>query len=92
MASEARRRLVTVSRFAFIRMALPDFRIGSVTAPTGLARCFDAYVGVLRAVLHRGWLAAYDPEEGKKGNYANRDREKIDVLSIHKAVRARLRG
>jgi hypothetical protein len=73
-------------------MAFPDFRIGSVTTPTGLTRCFDAYVGVLGAVLHRGRLAAYDPEEGKKGNYANSDRQEIDVLSIHKAERTRLRG
>ena len=92
MASETRRCLVTVRRFPFIRMSIPDFRIGSVTAPTGLAGCFDAYVGVLRAVLHRRRLAAYDPEECKKGNYANSDRKKIDILSIHKAGRTWLRG
>jgi hypothetical protein len=39
---------------------------------------------VLWPILHRRWFAAYDPKEGKKGNYANSDSEKIDVLSIHK--------
>jgi hypothetical protein len=54
-----------------------------VTTPTSLARRFVADAGVLWAGGHCGWLAAYDPEEGKQGDYANSDRQKINVFSIH---------
>ena len=68
-------------------MPLPDFRIGRVTTPTGLSRGFVAYAGMFGAHGHCGWLAAYEPEEGKQGNYANSNRQKVNVFSIHKAER-----
>jgi len=55
-----------------------------VTTPTSLARRFVADAGVLGAGGHSGWLAADDPEEGEEGDYANSDRQKIKVFSIHK--------
>lgn len=84
MTSGAGRRLVAVSRFSFVGMALPEFGIGRVTTPTSLPRSFVAYAGVLRARGHCRRLAADDPEESEKGDYANSDREKINVFSIHK--------
>jgi hypothetical protein len=36
---------------------------------------------------HGRGLAADDPEESEQGEYANSDREKIKVFSIHKAGR-----
>jgi hypothetical protein len=42
---------------------------------------------MLGASRHRGWLAADYPEESKQGDYANSDRQKIKVFSIHKAGR-----
>ena len=85
VASVARSRLVTVGWLAFVRMPLPDLRIGCVTTPTRLPRRFIADAGMFGARGHRGWLTTYDPEEGKQGDYANSNRQKINVFSIHKS-------
>jgi len=65
-------------------MPLPDFRIGRVTTPTGLSRSAAIYAGVLRTSGHCRGLAADDPEESEQRDYANSDRQKIKVFSIHK--------
>jgi hypothetical protein len=65
-------------------MPLPDFRIGRVATPTSLARSAAIYAGVLRTSGHCRGLAADDPEESEQGDYANSDRQKIKVFSIHK--------
>ena len=85
VASGARRGLIAVGRLAFVWMSLPHLRVGCVTPPTSLAGCFVVNAGVLDARGHCGRLAAYDPEEGKQSEYADSDREKIEVFSIHKA-------
>jgi hypothetical protein len=58
-----------------------------MTTPTSLSGCFVGNAGVLDARGHGRRLAAYDPEESKQSDYADCDREEIDVLSIHKAER-----
>jgi hypothetical protein len=70
----ARRGLVPVGWLAFIRMPLPDFGFGCVATPTSLPSRLGADTRMLGAGGHCGRLAAYDPEEGKQGNYANSDR------------------
>ena len=87
VASEARRRLISISWLALVWVPLPSFRLGRVTTPTSLTRGFDAYAGVLGAGRHGGRLAADDPEESEEGYYANSDRQKINVFSIHKPKR-----
>ena len=73
MAGGARRRLVAVRGLAFVRMVLPDFRIGRVTTPTSLARSLLIYSNVFGARGHRGGLSANDPEDGEQGDDANGD-------------------
>ena len=85
VASGARRGLVAVGRLAFVGMFFPHLRVGRVTPPASLAGCLIVYAGVLDARGHCGRLAAYDPKECEEGDYADSDREKIEVFSIHKA-------
>ena len=85
VTSVAWRRFVAVGRLAFVRMPLPDLRIGGVATPTGVPRCLIGDAGVLGAGIHCWRLAADDPEESEKGDNAYSDREKINVFSIHKS-------
>ena len=87
VTGHARRGLVPVGWLAFIRMPLPDFGFGRVATPTSLTRRFGVDTGMLWAGGHCGRLAANDPEESEQGNYANSDRQKVEVFSIHKAER-----
>ena len=87
MAGIARRCFVAVRRLAFVGMAFPDFGFRRVTAPTSFPRSCATYACVFCTGSHGRRLAADDPEESEQGEYANSDREKIKVFSIHKAGR-----
>jgi hypothetical protein len=55
-----------------------------VTTPTSFARGAAIDTCVLRTSGHCGGLAADNPEESEQRDYANSDRQKIKVFSIHK--------
>ena len=84
MTRGAGRRLV--GRLALLWMTYPRLRFGCMTAPTCFARGIARDGRVFGSFRQRGWFAADQPEDSEEGDYSDGDREKIIVLSIHKAA------